>query len=228
MKENYCRMQKDESLVTVIIPIYNMEKYIHRCLDSVVNQNYHNLEIILINDGSTDRCPEICDEYSVADSRIIVIHQKNSGVSAARNAGLKIMHGEYVTFVDPDDFILPEYVETLVKIMNQYTAEFAHCRNYRNIKNGQSNNSIYTVKKITDVDFTKYHCHSAVWGHGYKSEVIRKNNILFDENIALGEDTLFNTLCYINSNRAYSTNLKLYYYGTESGGITRSKFSEKK
>ena len=94
--------------VSVIIPIYNDEKYLEQCLDSVIKQTYKNLEIILIDDGSTDRTPEICEQYRERDSRIRVFHKKNGGVGSSRNAGLAMATGDYVLFVDDDDFIYPE------------------------------------------------------------------------------------------------------------------------
>lgn len=101
-------------LISVIIPIYNVEPYLRRCLNSVLNQTYSNLEIILVDDGSPDNCPSICDEYANNDTRIVVIHKKNGGLSDARNAGLDICKGDYITFVDSDDWITPHYVETLL------------------------------------------------------------------------------------------------------------------
>ena len=92
-------------LISVIVPIYNVEKYLARCVDSIVNQTYKNLEIILVDDGSPDSCPDICDVWKEKDDRIKVIHKKNGGLSDARNAGLDIAQGEYVAFVDSDDFI---------------------------------------------------------------------------------------------------------------------------
>ena len=102
-------------LISVIIPIYNAEPYLHRCIDSVRNQTHQNLEIILVDDGSTDRCPQICDELQMQDSRIQVIHKKNGGQGLARNSGLKIASGAYVTFVDSDDWISKNHIENLYR-----------------------------------------------------------------------------------------------------------------
>ena len=103
----------EEPLISVIIPVYNMELYLERCLDSVLNNTYRNLEVICIDDGSKDSSLEILRRYEAADSRIIVIAKENGGVSSARNAGLDRMTGEYVTFIDPDDFVHPQYLEIL-------------------------------------------------------------------------------------------------------------------
>lgn len=113
-------MQKP--LISVIVPIYNAEKYLHRCMDSILNQTYKNLEIVLIDDGSKDSSGTICDAYAAKDSRIKVIHQENSGVSAARNAGLDAAFGDYITFVDSDDYITADMIYELYR-----TCEDEHC-----------------------------------------------------------------------------------------------------
>ena len=114
-------------LVSIIIPIYKVEPYLRRCLDSIVNQTYTNLEIILVDDGSPDGCPQICDEYAAKDKRIIVIHKENGGLSDARNAGLDICKGEYISFVDRDDWIGENYIETLVRNAVQNHGDISAC-----------------------------------------------------------------------------------------------------
>lgn len=115
-------MQKDgnsmtQPLISVIVPCYNVEEYLPRCVESVLNQTYRNLEILLVDDGSPDRCGEICDEYAAVDSRVKVIHKENGGLSDARNVALDVMKGEYVTFVDSDDYVAADYVEYLYKLI---------------------------------------------------------------------------------------------------------------
>ena len=121
-------------LISVIVPVFKVEKYLKRCLDSIVMQMYDNIEIILIDDGSPDRCPQICDSYKEADSRIIVIHQKNQGLSAARNKGLDIAQGQYVTFVDSDDWVSADYISEL----------------YLSIKDASADISIVNHKLVSD------------------------------------------------------------------------------
>lgn len=112
-------------LVSIIIPIYNVEAYLRRSIDSIINQTYTNLEIILIDDGSPDDCPQICDEYAAKDRRIVVVHKKNGGLSDARNAGLEICKGEYISFVDGDDWISLEYIELLIRFIRKENADVA-------------------------------------------------------------------------------------------------------
>ena len=102
--------------ISVIVPVYKVEPYLRKCLDSIVGQTYQNLEIILVDDGSPDKCGEICDEYARRDERIQVIHQENGGVSAARNAGLKKVTGEWIGWIDPDDWAEPDMFEYLLKM----------------------------------------------------------------------------------------------------------------
>ena len=116
-----------EALISVIIPIYNMEAYLARCLDSVLNNTYRNLEVLCVDDGSTDSSAEILRAYAEKDSRIVPIFKENGGVSSARNAGLDRMTGEYVTFVDPDDYVHPQYVELLYRALKESGTEIAIC-----------------------------------------------------------------------------------------------------
>lgn len=116
-----------KSTVSIIIPVYKVEQYIYRCLNSVINQTYKKVEIILIDDGSPDNCPHICDEYAEKDSRIKVIHKMNGGLSDARNIGLKHVTGDYIFFVDSDDFIHERTVEYLVELAERYKADIVQC-----------------------------------------------------------------------------------------------------
>ena len=106
-------MEKHKDLISVIVPVYDVEKYLDRCVESIVNQTYQNLEIILVDDGSPDNCPAMCDNWAEKDSRIKVIHKKNGGLSDARNAGMEIVTGEFIGFVDSDDWIEPEMYQLL-------------------------------------------------------------------------------------------------------------------
>lgn len=117
----------EDSLITVIVPVYNVERYLKRCVDSILVQTYHNLEIILVDDGSRDSCRSICDEYAQRDKRVVVIHKENGGLSEARNAAIDIAKGKYITFVDSDDYIADDYVEYLYMLMQRNAADIAAC-----------------------------------------------------------------------------------------------------
>ena len=124
----HCRTtMNEEKLLSVIVPVYKVEPYLHRCIDSIRNQTYKNLQIILVDDGSPDNCGKICDEYAELDARIIVVHQKNGGASAARNKGLRYAVGDYVAFVDSDDWIASTMYETLVRMIERNDLDIARC-----------------------------------------------------------------------------------------------------
>lgn len=117
-------------LISIIVPIYKVENYLRKCIESIINQTYKNLEIILVDDGSPDNCPKICDEYAKKDSRIVVIHQKNGGLSNARNSGLHVAKGEFIGFVDGDDYIEADMYETLYNAIIQNNAQMSICDFY--------------------------------------------------------------------------------------------------
>ena len=114
-------------LVSVVVPVYKVERYLDKCIGSIVKQTYTNLEIILVDDGSPDNCPQMCDEWAKKDARIRVIHKENGGLSDARNAALDICTGTYVVFVDSDDYVHPEYVSYLYEMIVQHNADLAVC-----------------------------------------------------------------------------------------------------
>ena len=119
-------------LISVVIPVFKVEKYLTRCLKSVINQTYQNLEIIIVDDGSPDNCPQICDEYKKKDKRIKVIHKINEGLSAARNDGIKIASGNYITFIDSDDFISKFFIEELYSnIKKKHSLLLFYCKKYK-------------------------------------------------------------------------------------------------
>ena len=132
---------------SIIIPVYNVEKYLHQCVKSVLNQTFEELEIILVDDGSPDGCPKICDEFAKKDPRAKVIHQANAGLSAARNAGLKVATGTYITFVDSDDYIAPDYISYLFSLITRHGTLMSICAiSELTIKNHQINYTLFKQK----------------------------------------------------------------------------------
>lgn len=199
--------------VSVIIPIYKVEKYLQKCLDSIVNQTYQNLEIILVDDGSPDTCPQICDEYAEKDDRIKVIHKQNEGASIARNFGLDVATGEYVYFLDADDWIDADAIETLVNASggNLDCVGFNFIKEYDDLSQIQDSTlwqeAIYEGENYFSIlrrsvglveDELKYlqqmNAFAVIWSKLYKKEIIDKNNIRFVDIKKLGsfEDGLFN------------------------------------
>lgn len=184
---------KDIKKVSIIVPVYNVEKYIKRCVYSLINQDYSNIEIILVDDGSPDKCPDIIDEFAKVDKRIIVIHQTNGGVSNARNAGLKVACGEYIMFVDGDDWVDRDYVSYFVSLLEQSKCEvgFNHCiYNFSSDKSNDGHRMVSAEQAIEWI-YSEY-IFVAVWNKIYKADFLRNNKLTFCEKIWYGEGMLFN------------------------------------
>lgn len=168
--------------ISIIIPVYNVEKYLKMCLDSVINQTYQNLEIILINDGSTDNSGKICEEYKRADSRIILIHKENEGLSMARNTGLDIASGEYISFVDSDDYISRNMVETLYNRLLETQSDMAVCSIQYVDEAGKNLYSNFTFDDIVlgQNEFWKLYSSTGhtecvvAWNKLYKREILEQ------------------------------------------------------
>ena len=168
---NYCDMSKTNKsnlpLVSVIVPVYNSEKFLNRCIDSIISQTYENLEILLVDDGSTDRSPSICDDYALKDNRVKAFHQKNTGVSGARNTGLDNCSGEYISFVDSDDYISPQMIWTLFRSLKECEVDYSVCQIMWEKQNGEmitsKNDLARQTKKYTSLDFEKILIYSNGW-----------------------------------------------------------------
>lgn len=168
----------EEKLLSVIVPVCKVEPYLHRCIDSIRNQTYKNLQIILVDDGSPDKCGKICDEYAELDARIIVVHQKNRGLSGARNNGLRFAEGEYVAFVDSDDWLYPEMYQTLIDMIENNNLDMARCsatwtngKEEKPILPEKDANHLITGKAVFDHYFTEFLC-KVVWNAVYCREIV--------------------------------------------------------
>lgn len=161
----------DNPLISVVIPVYKVEKYLRECVDSVINQTYKNLDIILVDDGSPDKCPAICDEYAEKDTRVRVIHRKNGGLSAARNSGIDIARGEYITFIDSDDYVSRVYVEQLYFTLKTSGAGASQCdmSSYSARLNDtiNPNYKIYSAHDAIKGALNQKHVIRAAWGKLY-------------------------------------------------------------
>lgn len=183
-------------LVSIIVPIYNVEKYIERCVESLCCQDYENIEIILVDDGSPDKSAMIIDKLAEKDSRIIIIHQKNQGVSAARNAGLDASHGSYIMFVDGDDWVESDYVSYFVQLLRQNDCHIAMNRNNFSDSQKKSSEKNFLVCAEKAIEWIYLgDIFVAVWNKIYNTKFLNDNNIRFDESIWYGEGMLFNIDC---------------------------------
>ena len=182
--------------VSVIIPVYNVEKFIFKTVKSVLNQDYRNIEIILIDDGSPDNSAKIINELARKDDRIICVHKENGGVSSARNAGLKIASGEYVTFIDGDDWVEPNYISYLLNLVESNKCQIGMNKNNYSDYNINSSEKEYVVSAEKAIEWIYLgDIFVAVWNKIYSISFLKKNNILFDEKIWYGEGMLFNIDC---------------------------------
>lgn len=187
--------------ISVIVPVYKVEKYLSRCIDSILAQTFKDFELILIDDGSPDGSGKICDEYAESDSRIIVIHQENSGVSAARNAGLKIAQGEYITFIDSDDWVDSDYLSFLYQLAVDNNADIACCT----LLGIDENEDNFEIIKLTDnfneeknislsngnFEIGKWYSFAAPFCKLIKKVIIDDNKLQFDKSLTIGEDLVF-------------------------------------
>lgn len=224
----------DSGLVSIIIPIYKVEKYICKCIESVINQTYKNLEIILVDDGSPDNCPLICDEYAKKDGRIVVKHKKNGGLSDARNTGLDIANGEYLFFLDSDDYIAEDAIEKLYRILTETNSDLAIC-NYEYV----SESGILDIlidspikNEVMDRDllFTKLTeqrnwFYVVAWNKLYKKSLF--NNLRFPVG-QVNEDEFIVHKVFLKCKQGVSITDKLYFYLKREGSITTSAKSIKR
>ena len=204
-------------MISVIVPVYNVEAWLPRCLDSIVCQSLADMEILLIDDGSTDSSGEICDEYASRDQRIRVFHKENGGVSSARNVGLREARGDSVCFIDADDCLHPRYLEILYGAFVSEEADIVICNSERTKEYPSEYVAVEDVlpaRQISYADFANYTIckYDCVWAKMYKADIVRHH--LFDESIVFAEDALFNfSLIYSNESlNICKVDLPLYIY----------------
>lgn len=217
-------------LISIIVPVYNVEAYIKKCIDSLKNQTYKNIEIILVDDGSWDGSGKICDIEQKNDFRIKVIHQKNAGVSAARNNALDTMKGQYVTFVDGDDFVSPDFIEMLYNAIKKYSADIATCGHYRSYKDGRlipvlsrrqgADDCLVLSGKDTLINlYYGKTCSGSSGSKLYNTKLF--NNVRFPDYI-MGEDTFVVYETFIRANVIAHTEKPLYYYVQHESSVTNN------
>ncbi|MDD3184946.1 MAG: glycosyltransferase family 2 protein [Anaerostipes sp.] len=223
--------------VSIIVPVYNVEKYLKKCISSIINQTYINWELLLIDDGSTDNSGLICDEFVERDQRIQVYHMKNHGVAAARNKGLEIAKGKYVFFIDSDDYIDSKYLEHF--LMNS-SADFL-CSGYQNRRDEDSESKIsvnrYEPLKISVSEYKKNYMKYKIMRNfvpmvRFKMNIIQKSKIRFDENVKLGEDVRFN-LKYLNNCKeievtSYTDYVYWYHQSSATGRFFENRIEKER
>lgn len=216
------------NLISVIVPVYNSRAYLSTCIESVIQQTYHHWEMILVDDGSTDDSGQICDNYAKLDSRIRVFHKRNAGVSSARNLGLTEAFGEYVLFLDADDWIAPTCIETCINYSLQYDLDclqFSYLRvmDEHDIQVCQKG-SISNVKNNCEYVSTENYLVCAA-GSFINSAIIRIKHIRFNEDLKLAEDQIFMMTVIQHSERLLRLNEVLYFYRQNINSATHNQKS---
>lgn len=219
--------------ISVIVPVFNCEAYLPACIDSILMQTYSDLQIILVDDGSTDRSSEICDQYMLQDSRVRVFHQENQGVSSARNQGLQAATGELISFIDSDDTLEPDMYELLVSNMEKYNAEISHCgfnriegNNIRPIY-GTEQTAVHNREQALKCLIAGHSFTGSLWNKLYKKEIL--HGLAFREDLKINEDILFNFEVFRRAKKTvFSDYAKYNYLVRENGSACAATASEKK
>lgn len=214
--------------VSIIIPAYNVEKYIEKCVESIVMQTHKNIEILVIDDGSKDNTGRILDELALKDERIRAVHKKNGGVSSARNTGLDMATGEYVVFVDADDYLSKDFVEYMLSIVEKTGADFCISKHFIT-KEGEMQFPQQIVQTLTNVQGTALllspdmivGCHNKM----YSRELIEKNHLRFSTDLFYGEGLFFITTVSQLAKRIAVGNRKVYFYRKDNQDSATTRFS---
>lgn len=217
-------------LITIIVPIYNSEKYLDKCIASIVNQTYKNLEIILLDDGSSDSTPEICDKWANNDSRIVCVHKENEGDVATRNRGIRMANGEYIAIIDNDDYMENDMIEFLYNLIVEYDADISRCGfwfEYEGTEKHTNASEDYTVKlldfneKIRDL-LLSGHLSGVIWNKLYKAELIKKYQLEKIDGSA--DDILFNYRIVLDNPKMVCCDIPKHHYLIRENSMTTAKF----
>lgn len=222
-------------LISVIVPVYRVEEYLERCVKSILSQTYKNLEVILVDDGSPDQCPAICDACAEKDARVKVIHQENKGLSGARNAGIDAASGEYLAFVDSDDYVSPHFIEELYQLLQDTGCAIGQCRfSYVKgdglVEEGDSAFCIYRGESLMEQLYgpeEKATCFVVAWNKLYRAELFKETGIRYPEG-RIHEDEATTYRLFHEAKKLAFLDRALYGYYTENGGSITSVFSAKR
>ena len=222
-------------LISVIVPVYRVEEYLERCVKSILSQTYENLEVILVDDGSPDQCPAICDACAEKDARVKVIHQENKGLSGARNAGIDAASGEYLAFVDSDDYVSPHFIEELYQLLQDTGCAIGQCRfSYVKgdglVEEGDSAFCIYRGESLMEQLYgpeEKATCFVVAWNKLYRAELFKETGIRYPEG-RIHEDEATTYRLFHEAKKLAFLDRVLYGYYTENGDSITSVFSAKR
>lgn len=213
--------------------MYKTEKYLKECIDSIINQTLKDIEIIIVDDGSPDGCPLICDDYSKIDDRIVVVHKENGGISSARNAGMEVATGEYIGFVDSDDYVSNDMFEKMYYASLKYNTEIVSCGYYKCDNDGKilSVHSFPIEPKVIEHDLmmdllSKAHRSCFIWyvcRNIYKRSLLESNKLVFNTSLKFAEDSIFNLYAFYYAKRVVSVEESMYFYRENPSSLTSQK-----
>lgn len=211
--------------ISVIVPVYNVEKYLPRCIDSILSQSFTDFELILVDDGSPDNSGKICDEYAQKDNRVRVFHKSNGGVSSARNLGLDNARGEWVTFIDSDDHVDVDYLQELISFVNHGSIDWVVTLN--TIKKHTPHKSVSLKYDDYNQLFSLYDLdkNGYVIGKLYKRDIVNRVNLRFNEKIHLGEDSMFGLLYLLETKNIVLIHSEKYFYENQRPGSLTKIFN---
>lgn len=217
--------------VSIIVPIYNAERYLGECIASILTQSYKDIEVILVNDGSIDGSLSICESYAKTDDRIIIINKANSGVSETRNVGIEAATGEYVCFSDADDYLMPDYVEYLLKLCKLYDADIAYSSEmfttFHKEQIEQDEVRILTPELATEA-ILLYNAPVGVYSKMFRRDFLLSKHIRFYSNIFIGEGFNFNTYAFQRANKVVAGKRKIYFYRRDNNESAMTHFNVRK
>ena len=223
-------------MVSMIVPVYNSEKTLSRCIDSILNQTYRDFELILLNDGSTDTSGEICDAYAKRDSRVRVVHKENTGVSDTRNRGIDLARGEYLQFLDSDDWITPDATALFVRTATEQQCDMVISQFYRVIGEHVSQKGAIDEDGLMDRSTYANHMmqkpadfyYGVLWNKFYKRSIITEHRLRMDQSISWCEDFMFNLEYVRHTQTIYAMKVPDYYYVKTKGSLVSQGMSMKK
>lgn len=229
-------MDSESILFSIVVPVYNVEQFLDKCVRSILEQTYTKFELILVDDGSTDSSGQMCDQYEEEDCRITVIHKKNGGLVSARKAGVSVAKGDYAVCVDSDDWIDKKHLQELSRIVHDYSSPDIICFGHYEVSEGKKNfivpfrkglyeksdleNEVYPQLIRTEIA-TAF--PPAIWSKAYKMDLYRSEQLLVDDRIKIGEDAACTIPCLLRANTIYIIDKALYYYRRNNASMTKNK-----
>lgn len=222
-------------MISIIVPIYKVEKFINQCVDSILGQSYKDIEIILVDDGSPDNCPHICDKYAEEDSRIKVVHKKNGGLMSARQAGLRVASGEYVGFVDGDDWIESDMYESFADVIEKYHPDIVLCEFFYSFADKETpseqklKREFFTKQEIEQdifptmlfkTPYYRFGINPCCWSKVFKKELLESKLFHVTPKIKIGEDAAFTYPCILSAGSLAYIDKSLYHYRSNPDSMT--------